>query len=116
MTFIFEDGTRLGIESAEAHSFIRHDLDWTVQAHGKLIDVSYGRPMMDKINLISGKAMTALERPMRKCSHLLTRLLSFIGGREAPSGPAKGSGGTPSAFHRQPKVPIRSIRSGLAQV
>ena len=101
MTFIFEDGTSLGVEASESHNFIKHDLDWTVQAHGKLIDISYGRGSTDKMRLISGRVMTALEAPIRRCSSLVQRLLSFIGRRAAPSAFKKCSGDAVTAVSRQ---------------
>lgn len=101
MTFIFEDGTSLGVEASESHNFIKHDLDWTVQAHGKLIDISYGRASADKIRAISGRVMTALEAPIRRCSSFVRRLLSFIGGRAAPSTVKKCSGDAVTTISRQ---------------
>lgn len=92
MTFIFEDGTRLGIERSASHDFIKYDLDWSVQAHGKLIDISYTRASTDKIILISGKVKSVLDLPIRKCSRLLKRLSNLIGGRRAPARLAKCSG------------------------
>jgi len=68
MTFIFEDGTHLEIEAPASHDFIKHDLYWTVQVHGELIDISNTRASADKIRFISGKVKSVLDLPIRKCS------------------------------------------------
>ncbi len=79
MTFIFEDGTHLGIEAPASHDFIKHDLYWTVQVHGELIDISYTRGSADKIRFISGKVRSVLDLPIRKCSRWLRLVSTFIG-------------------------------------
>ena len=73
MTFIFEDGTHLGIKRSASHDFIKHDLLWIVQAHGKLIDISYTSASADNIRFISGKVKSVLDLPARKCSRWLRR-------------------------------------------
>jgi hypothetical protein len=92
MTFIFEDGTHLGIEASVSHDFIRHDLDWTVEAHGKLVDISYTHASTDKIGFISDKVKSVLDLPIRKCSRLLRSVSGLLGGRHAPARLTKCSG------------------------
>lgn len=87
MTFFFEDGEQVDIGGQQAHSFISQDLNWVVQAHGRLIDVVYGRSAA--IGQQDSSIMPkALEAPMLKCKALASRA-SRIFRREAVSAPAR---------------------------
>ena len=71
MRFVFEDGEQVEIQGQQTHSFLSQDLIWAEQAHGRLVNVLYGRGTVEK----SGASVVAkaITMPLSKCKELVSR-------------------------------------------
>ena len=65
MIFVFEDGEHVEIGGQQTHSFMSHDLNWAEKAHGRLVNVLYGRAAAAE-NAISSTAEQVVEMPLRE--------------------------------------------------